>query len=204
MIGNDIVDLRQARRESNWQRPRYLNKLFTEQEQEWIARAREPEVLIWLFWSSKEAAYKKWSAQQRQRVFIPKKVSVKNWQPTGEGRYRSQLFIGETTYAVHSTVTENYIHSWTMGEDGKAVNREVIWLGEQHPSRAVRGSVARRLVNQEGWSVEDITFLANELGQPFLFHKNEPVPLSLSLSHHGGYGAFAYVAAKLSMASPLE
>jgi phosphopantetheinyl transferase (holo-ACP synthase) len=33
VIGNDIVDLALARKESNWKRPGYLNKIFTTKEQ---------------------------------------------------------------------------------------------------------------------------------------------------------------------------
>jgi hypothetical protein len=32
VIGNDIVDLALARKESNWKRPGYLNKIFTTKE----------------------------------------------------------------------------------------------------------------------------------------------------------------------------
>ena len=34
MIGNDIVDLKQAAKDSNWQRPRFLDKVFTKHEQD--------------------------------------------------------------------------------------------------------------------------------------------------------------------------
>ena len=33
MVGNDIVDLAEAKKASNWQRPRFLEKLFTPNEQ---------------------------------------------------------------------------------------------------------------------------------------------------------------------------
>jgi hypothetical protein len=38
VIGNDIVDLA-ARKESNWKRPGYLNKIFTTKEQLLISSA---------------------------------------------------------------------------------------------------------------------------------------------------------------------
>jgi hypothetical protein len=39
VIGNDIVDLALARKESNWKRPGYLNKIFTTKEQLLISSA---------------------------------------------------------------------------------------------------------------------------------------------------------------------
>ena len=42
MIGNDIVDITEAKQKSNWQRPRFLDKLFTVQEQQLIQNAHDP------------------------------------------------------------------------------------------------------------------------------------------------------------------
>jgi phosphopantetheinyl transferase (holo-ACP synthase) len=54
MIGNDVIDLRQAAVESKWQRPGFLDKLFTAAEQKRI----HSEADVWMLWSCKEAAYK--------------------------------------------------------------------------------------------------------------------------------------------------
>ena len=56
MIGNDIIDLSVAKLESNWQRRGFLEKQFTEEEQQLILTASNPFVLVWKFWSMKEAA----------------------------------------------------------------------------------------------------------------------------------------------------
>jgi len=74
MIGNDIVDIIQSRHESNWQRKGFIQKLFTANEQLMISNALDPEISVWLFWSMKEAAYKIYNRQTRQREYIPKKL----------------------------------------------------------------------------------------------------------------------------------
>mgnify|MGYP003583470498 CR=1 FL=1 len=43
MIGNDIVDLVLAKKESNWKRNRFLDKIFTIKEQVLIVDAENPE-----------------------------------------------------------------------------------------------------------------------------------------------------------------
>ena len=58
MIGNDIVDLALAKKESNWKRNRFLDKIFTETEQLLIFHSENPEIMVWNLWSRKEAAYK--------------------------------------------------------------------------------------------------------------------------------------------------
>ena len=58
MVGNDIVDLKHAALESNWQRKGFLNKVFTSSEKQYIQDAENPFQMVWLIWSMKESAYK--------------------------------------------------------------------------------------------------------------------------------------------------
>jgi len=74
MIGNDIIDLAQSRKESNWQRKGFIEKLFTTDEQQLIKKHDDPEVMVWLLWSMKEAAYKIYNRQTKIREFSPKKL----------------------------------------------------------------------------------------------------------------------------------
>ncbi|OAB29534.1 Phosphopantetheinyl transferase (holo-ACP synthase) [Flavobacterium fryxellicola] len=71
MIGNDIVDLALAKKESNWQRNRFLDKIFTENEQLLIANATNPEMMVWNLWTRKEAAYKIYNRETGIRGYIP-------------------------------------------------------------------------------------------------------------------------------------
>lgn len=74
MIGNDVIDLAQSRKESNWQRKGFIEKLFTADEQQLIKKYDEPEIMVWLLWSMKEAAYKIYNRQTKIREFSPKKL----------------------------------------------------------------------------------------------------------------------------------
>ena len=58
MLGNDIIDIKEARRTSNWQRKGFLDKAFTSNEQKVIKESLNPFYLVWRFWSMKESAYK--------------------------------------------------------------------------------------------------------------------------------------------------
>lgn len=71
MIGNDIVDLKLAKIESNWQRKNFLNKIFTKSEQLIILNATNPEIMVWNLWSRKEAAYKIWNRKTQIRSYNP-------------------------------------------------------------------------------------------------------------------------------------
>ena len=47
MIGNDIIDLKLAAIQSNWQRKGFLNKIFTEEEQRVILNSDNAFQLVW-------------------------------------------------------------------------------------------------------------------------------------------------------------
>ena len=74
MIGNDVVDIIKSRKESNWQRKGFLNKIFTPEEQQFIAIYPDPEIMVWILWSMKEAAYKIYNRQTAIRSFNPKQL----------------------------------------------------------------------------------------------------------------------------------
>lgn len=110
MIGNDIVDLNQAAIDSNWHRPGYLEKIFTEEEQCMITGSDKAELFVWLFWSMKEAAYKIYSRQTNTRSFAPRKIkcTLTSFRPTdasGIAVYDGYLFFTK------STITDEYVHS---------------------------------------------------------------------------------------------
>ena len=71
MIGNDIVDLALAKKESNWKRNRFLDKIFTTKEQVLIVDAENPEIMVWNLWSRKEAAYKIYNRETGIRGYFP-------------------------------------------------------------------------------------------------------------------------------------
>lgn len=71
MIGNDIVDLALAKKESNWKRKGFLDKIFTLQEQTYINSSENQEIMIWNLWSRKEAAYKIYNRKTEIRKFNP-------------------------------------------------------------------------------------------------------------------------------------
>ncbi len=110
MIGNDIVDIVQARKESNWQRKGFLQKIFTANEQLLIAQSTTPEITVWLLWSMKEAAYKIYNRQTTIRAFIPTKLEcclLSDNLTTKTGRV---LCFG-TMYYTKSTVMNDVIHT---------------------------------------------------------------------------------------------
>lgn len=110
MIGNDIIDLHQSRRESNWQRKGFQEKIFTAQEQWLIANNTDPEMLVWLLWSMKEAAYKILNRQTKIREFIPKKLTCKLLSYDGNNA-TGQVVYFENIYHTKTLLCKDLIHT---------------------------------------------------------------------------------------------
>ena len=73
MIGNDIIDLSIATTQSNWRRKGYLEKIFHESERLMILESEDPDLMVWILFSMKEAAYKIYSRANKIRAYIPGK-----------------------------------------------------------------------------------------------------------------------------------
>jgi len=157
MIGNDVVDLAQSRVESNWQRKGFIEKLFTADEQQLIKDCTDPETMVWLLWSMKEAAYKIYNRQSKIREFIPKKLccsldSVNNNFTTGK------VICNENVYYTQSIISLESIH--TIAADNIENINNVI-------------------------EVENQEIIKDQNGIPYLKTANSLQ--DISISHHGRF-----------------
>ncbi len=97
MIGNDIVDLALARKESNWKRKGFIDKLFTLTEQALINSSINQEIMIWNLWSRKEAAYKIYNRQTGIRKYNPIQFECLDMSlEIGKVMFEKQLFYTKT------------------------------------------------------------------------------------------------------------
>lgn len=115
MIGNDIVDLAAAAKESNWQRRGFLEKIFTPAERFLISSAKDPEMMVWLLWTMKESVYKIFSRETKIRVFAPENIVCNNLiihKKKATGNVQHQ----EESYFTRSVLSEKYIHTLAATE----------------------------------------------------------------------------------------
>jgi len=106
MIGNDIIDLALAKKESNWRRKGFLEKLFTQEEQLLIAKAKNQEIMVWNLWSRKEAAYKIYNRETGIRGYIPKQLIC-----FYENETRGTVCCNGYIYYTETIVTANFVYT---------------------------------------------------------------------------------------------
>lgn len=110
MIGNDVIDLALAKKESNWQRKGFLDKIFTPKEKLLISNSDNPEITVWNLWSRKEAAYKIYNRQTQVRAFMPKQLECFDIE-TANGIIYGKVACNNNIYFTKTTITLEYIET---------------------------------------------------------------------------------------------
>jgi len=181
VIGNDIVDLNLAKTQSNWQRKGFLEKQFTESEHAEILNSENPFLKVWLFWSMKEAAYKCYVQEFQKRFFAPKKFSCKL-----VSNQKGIVEIENNLYYLENLISENYIHSIATKKNNLKVISQLFFIAEKIFSTK---TINQKLVS---FFPAEVQLQKNEIGIPSLYQNQAKLPVSISKSHHGNYGAFAF------------
>ncbi len=198
MIGNDIVDLAQARRESNWQRKGFLNKVFTSHEQQLIHTASDPDVMVWTLWSMKESAYKVMVRETGRRFFAPHQLAC-HLSATRSDALEGSVFY-QRTYYTTSSVTARHIATAAFSADGVQSFTQVIVPFErtdyQHQHRVIRDTIKQYFATRFSIDESRIQIQKSEFGVPALViidSAGRTMSQPISISHHGRYGAFVMV-----------
>lgn len=106
MIGNDVVDLEFAKKESNWQRKGFLDKIFTKNEQFLIQKSKNQDITLWCLWSRKEAAYKIWNRETGIRKFNPIQFECFDLESEiGKVKFKNTIYFTKTQILI------DYIHT---------------------------------------------------------------------------------------------
>ena len=186
MVGNDIVDIKLAKAQSNWQRPRYLDKLFTNQEQKLILSAYEPTIMVWTLWSMKEAAYKLYTQINPGRFYNPKAF---------ECFYEARPVVKYKTFAcnVNIKATSDYILSEVRLVGDKMTSKvfDLEYTNHSTQSLLVKKTALELFAGAFNCRLNDIDLTKSEFDIPFISHNSQRY--HLSISHHGKYGAVAIV-----------
>jgi phosphopantetheinyl transferase (holo-ACP synthase) len=112
MIGNDVVDLALAQKQSNWQRKGFLDKIFTKREQILIQKSKNQTTMVWNLWSRKEAVYKIYNRETGIRGYFPLKLECFYESPT-----LGTICINDLTYYTQTQLSEDKIHTIAVAKN---------------------------------------------------------------------------------------
>ncbi len=189
MIGNDVVDLGDPEVHAPGRHPRWDARVFSPAELESLRASGAPERLRWIFWAAKEAAYKVARKLDRRAVFSPPRFEV-DLDATLRGVVRHP----GGTLPVTVDEAQGRLHAIASDEEpdgGEVLLQVVAWDGgEALAGKALRARVRRELATRLELPAEELEI--DRVGRiPVVLAAGEPVDVDLSLSHHGGFVAFA-------------
>lgn len=179
MIGNDVVDLRFAQKESNWRRKGYLDKTYTAAEQEIILSATNSDLMVWILWSMKEAAYKANNRITHIREYAPTKINCE--VVYGEDDiYYGTAFYNKLEYQIKIFIFREYIHTIALynSKDFSVVNVIIV---ENCPRDY------NSYLKQNKILMPDVCIIKNEFGIPNLYNEITKESKPISISHHGSF-----------------
>ncbi|QXP60541.1 4'-phosphopantetheinyl transferase superfamily protein [Olleya sp. HaHaR_3_96] len=190
MIGNDIVDLKQAAKDSNWKRPRFLDKIFTPREQQLIWSAKNQDQMVWLLWSMKEAAYKVNVQQFGKRFFNPKRLEC-----TLLSNFKGEVIIEDNRYFIESTITDDFIYSIALLDRGKSYTSE--WFRDENfdyktQSTSLKDTFLKSISDAGGLDIEMLKIEKSQSGVPLLINGFVELPIRFSLTHCGQFCGYIY------------
>jgi phosphopantetheinyl transferase (holo-ACP synthase) len=183
MIGNDVVDLQLAKTQSNWQRKGFLEKQFTLEEQQAILNSKNPFLQVWLFWSMKEAAYKCYVQEHQKRFFAPKKLEC---SLTNENE-------GFVSFEDKKFYTTTFLSAFFLFTIAKETQEQIIIFSAIGSPKTIDIDLKKKLTEETGILSEEIEKRKTAIGAPLFYHQKELLTKSCSISHHGNYGAFAFI-----------
>ncbi len=189
MIGNDIVDLKLASIQSNWNRNRFLDKVFTKHEQELIKSSTNSFKMVWLLWSMKESAYKIHVQQNLQQFLNPKKLQCKLIS-----EIEGTVEVNEKEYITKSEINNDFICTIASLKNDKNIVNTTFKLDDNSYVTQHKESYKKLIdIASKKWKrpIKDFHIKKNKVDVPKLFMNTKELPTSFSISHHGHYGAYA-------------
>ncbi|MFO7674672.1 MAG: 4'-phosphopantetheinyl transferase superfamily protein [Lutibacter sp.] len=189
MIGNDLVDLKLAAKQSNWQRKGLLDKLFTPKEQGYILNSDDSFKTVWLLWSMKESAYKAYLQMHNDRFFAPKKLTCHLIS-----KNKGTVLINNALFYTESEMGEAFIYTVAFSKNqhksfiGDCFRFE--YLDFKNQQSQTYQKVLEAFANDLKLPVAQLKIEKNDQGVPQLFQGKMLLEHSFSLTHHGQFGAF--------------
>lgn len=173
---------------------RFLQKVLSPSEQHWILESPDPERALWTLWALKESTYKLEFKRRPHRFFAPKRYVCKF---TGPGTTHASIQTPDGLYVGRISQHAEYIHA-IAGTSQASLNQVIhacVSLPSDDPSGqsiALREALEANLEQK----IPDAPLRVSPPGEgsyPRIRYTTDQAGPDLSLSHHGNWGAYAYL-----------
>ena len=195
------MDLREPANAGKNRDSRFLKKILTNAEIEFVQNAGNPDTALWSFWASKETAYKVIKKFCPDTAFLPRQWQVifnKTQSTYSDGEV---IIPGKDRVYIRLFSNLQYVHC--IGADALTALDKLIWsvdvLPEKekiNPSLYLRYCLGQSLAKHFSLNFHHIkikrTRENGELQPPRVYVSGRKTDIDISLSHDGRFVAYAY------------
>jgi len=200
-VGNDVVDLREPANAGKSQDSRFLKKILTNAEIEFIQNAENHDTTLWSHWACKETAYKVLKKSFPDAAFLPRQWTVIFTKTKSKYSDGEVIIPGKGSVYIRLFSNTRYVHC--IGADVLTVLDKLIWSVEAlpeeekiNPSLYLRNCLGQSLAKHFSLNSHNIkikrTRENGELQPPRVYVSGRKTDIDISLSHDGKFIAYAY------------
>ena len=208
------MDLRDPQNVGKSQNTRFINRVFTPDEQKLISNASKQDTMLWSLWAGKETAYKVISKSYPSAVSVPRSYrvsfdfaeetnksvdffaaddAVTGFVDTPYGKVYIKIFITSDYVHCIGTASTEEIDSLVWHVDRISPDSEAL---PDYESMFVRKALKEHLADYIDQKPEDIEIRrekgSNGLMPPFVYISGRKARMDISLSHDGMFTAHAF------------
>ncbi len=202
LIGNDVVDLRDPENQPGAIHPRFDERVFTSAERARLTTEATTHRTRWLMWAAKESAFKVARKLDLGVRFLPRRFHV---QLEGNRWAVVRHVVGR--FHVSFSGADDWVHAIATYSDGHGVeaSRRLSAIVERvqrggsaaaHASARVRAMARSAIGSALSIGPPEIE-IATVAKVPVALWRKSPLPVDLSLSHHGRFLACALSSSRL-------
>jgi phosphopantetheinyl transferase len=199
------VDLKEPANARKSRDSRFLKKILTAAEIEFVQGAKNSDQALWSFWACKEASYKVIKKKYPDARFLPRRWQVLLRQ-TASSRIGGEVVIpAKDKVYVRVFFHTDYVHC--IGADDQKALKNVICkvktlevkenTEEKDASLFLRQSLAQGLIAHLHLNPSNIKIKREKeqsgLGPPRLYMGGKKSVIDISLSHDGRFVAYAFL-----------
>ncbi|MBL4577551.1 MAG: 4-phosphopantetheinyl transferase family protein [Flavobacteriales bacterium] len=200
LVGNDIMDLKDAFNLQSFNNPRYLAKVMTPGELSIIREGTSLFYIPQLIWTIKESAYKLMVKRGLRKRFNPVNFEVFNISDNCKGPklITSSVVFDQCVFHACSECTDDYIHTWVGTSNRWAGLRRRV-LSKQKGSDE-RSELKHDLANYLKLESSRLSVVkGKDTGIPSIIVDQENPIGDFSMSHDGDYISYVYNAQAITI-----
>lgn len=191
MIGNDIVDLQLAAKSPRWLTKRVWDKVFIQTEQDYIQQCADLNLAVWRLWSMKESAYKAYVRKFARTFLNPLRIECSiHSKSVGDVRIEGVRFISISEF------NDSLVHTVSR-IDGDIETRIECLVTNRTLHEEIRSECYDKVISaysrKTKMDIDSLLIRKDELGIPNVYADGIKQDVTLSISHHGRYFAYAMV-----------